>query len=82
MAIKNPNDSHNYHDENHDEIEFYQIFCSYYVAEKLHPSRPCKGCNDTTRAGGSPLLPMRMHMVFLELNTTPKFLRKSFTNVW
>ena len=21
---KNPNDSHNYHDENHDEIEFYQ----------------------------------------------------------
>ena len=24
MAIKNPNDSHNYHDENHDETEFYQ----------------------------------------------------------
>ena len=23
MAIKNPNDSHNYHDENHNEIEFY-----------------------------------------------------------
>ena len=21
---KNPNNSHNYHDENHDEIEFYQ----------------------------------------------------------
>ena len=21
---KNPNDSHNYNDENHDEIEFYQ----------------------------------------------------------
>ena len=21
---KNPNDSHNHHDENHDEIEFYQ----------------------------------------------------------
>ena len=21
---KNPNDSHNYHDEKHDEIEFYQ----------------------------------------------------------
>ena len=21
---KNPNDSHNYHDENHDEIEFFQ----------------------------------------------------------
>ena len=21
---KNPNDSHNYHDENHDEIEVYQ----------------------------------------------------------
>ena len=24
MAIKHPDDSHNYHDENHDEIEFYQ----------------------------------------------------------
>ena len=24
MAIKIPNDSQNYHDENHDEIEFYQ----------------------------------------------------------
>ena len=23
MAIKNPNDSHNYHDENHDGIEIY-----------------------------------------------------------
>ena len=23
MAIKNPSDSHNYYDENHDEIEFY-----------------------------------------------------------
>ena len=26
--------------------------------------------NDTARAGGSPLLPMRMHVIFLELNTT------------
>ena len=26
--------------------------------------------NDTARTGGSPLLPMRMHVVFLELNTT------------
>ena len=23
MAIKNPNDSHSYHDENNDEIKFY-----------------------------------------------------------
>ena len=22
---KNPNNSHNYHDENHDEIELYQV---------------------------------------------------------
>ena len=47
---------------------------SSYVAEKVILQVHTRGepFNDTTRAGGSPLLSMRMHVIFLELDTTLK----------
>ena len=35
-GCKNPNSSHNYHDENHDEIEFYQVNCGVGKYILLH----------------------------------------------